>query len=103
MWKKIFLIGLMGAILANCTTAPDFSGMTVRQGNLLSQAKLQRLKIGMTKEEVTLIMGDSLLSSPFNQNRWDYADTRRKGSGDMKIKHVSLYFTEGRLTNIVKQ
>lgn len=90
----------MAFILTNCTNNVDFTGRVVRQGNLLSQTKLHRLKIGMTKEEVTVIMGDSLLTSPVNQDRWDYVDTFRKGAGEMKIKHVSLFFKHERLARI---
>lgn len=100
MWKKIPVIVLMGIIIVNCTNAPDFSGRVVHQGNLISPKKLQRLKIGMTKEEATVVMGDSLLNSPFTQDRWDYVDAKRKGGGDIHIKYVSLYFKQNRLIKI---
>ena len=86
--------------LVNCTSY-DFSRRVVQQGNLLPQEKVERLKIGMSKEDAAILMGTSLLSPIFDNNRWDYAYTLRKGSGGMQVHNLSLYFnSNGVLTRI---
>ena len=88
--------------LTNCASY-DFSRRLVQQGNLLPQSKIERLKIGMSKEDVTILMGNSMLSPMFNNDHWDYAYTLRKGSGPVEVHNLSLYFTQGALARIERK
>ena len=88
--------------LAACA-AYDFSRRIVQQGNLLPQNKIERLKIGMSKKDVAILMGTSLLSPLFNQDRWDYAYTLRQGNAPLEKRYVSLYFKQDRLARIAHQ
>ena len=85
--------------LTNCMSS-DFARRVVQQGNLLPQEKLSRLNIGMSKDDAAILMGTSLLSPTFNNDRWDYAYTWRKGSGPTAIRNVSLYFSQDKLVRI---
>ncbi|MDF1645879.1 MAG: outer membrane protein assembly factor BamE [Legionellaceae bacterium] len=96
---KLFSITLLGLSLTHCASY-DFSKRTVQQGNLLPEKKITALKIGMTKEEVATLMGTSLLSPTFNNERWDYAYTWRKGSGSDTTRRLSIYFKNNRVTRI---
>jgi outer membrane protein assembly factor BamE len=98
--KTIFSIIALVLTLTHCSY--DFSRRVVKQGNLLPQARIERLKIGMSKNDVAILMGTSLLSPTFNNNRWDYAYTCRKGSGPLLIRRLSLYFANETLTRIEK-
>ena len=96
----IFLLaGLFSLTLTQCT-AFDLSRRVAQQGNLLPQSKIDRLKIGMSKNDVAILMGTSLLSPTFNNDRWDYAYTWRRGHGKITMKTVSLYFSNGTLKHI---
>lgn len=81
----------------------DFARRIAQQGNLLPQEKINRLQIGMSKQDVAILMGNSLLSTTFNNNRWDYAYSWRRGTGPITIKTVTLYFSKDRLTRIVQK
>jgi outer membrane protein assembly factor BamE len=78
----------------------DFSRRVVQQGNLLPQSKIERLRVGMSKHDVAILMGTSLLSPIFNNERWDYAYTRRKGGNALQVRNLSLYFSHGKLARI---
>lgn len=88
--------------LTNCMSY-DFARRIVQQGNLLPQEKIERLKIGMSKDDAAVLMGTSMLSPMFNNERWDYAYTWRKGSGPNETRNLSLYFVKGRLARIEHQ
>ena len=91
---------LVVLLLTHCASY-DFSRRVVQQGNLLPEKKIKQLTLGMSKEEVAILMGTSLLSPTFNNNRWDYAYTRRKGSGSSdQVRHLSVYFTDNQLRRI---
>ena len=96
----IFLMGIIFTLTLTQCSSFDFSRRVAQQGNLLPQAKLERLKLGMSKNDVAILMGTSLLSPTFNTDRWDYAYTWRRGHSALTIKTVSLYFSNGVLRHI---
>ena len=74
--------------------------LDIQQGNLFSKSLVDSLKPGMTKRQVTLVMGSPSVVSPFQQNRWDYVSTIRRGNGRMETKDLVLYFENESLARI---
>ena len=99
----IFLISILITLTLTQCVSYDFSRRISQQGNLLPQSKIDRLKVGMSKNDVAILMGTSLISPTFTNDRWDYAYTWRKGSGRLLIKTVTLYFAHGSLARIEHQ
>jgi outer membrane protein assembly factor BamE len=100
---RTILISMMLIVtLTNCASY-DFSRRVVQQGNLLQQPVVDGLKIGMTKDETASHLGHSLLSPTFNDDRWDYAYTWRRGSGPLEVRNLSLYFKHGSLVRIERK
>lgn len=97
---KLILINVLLALSLTQCISYDFSRRIAQQGNLIPLEKIERLKKGMSKDDAAILMGTSLLSPTFNNDRWDYAYTWRKGSGPMEIRNASLYFSRGSLVRI---
>lgn len=95
-----FICILLTLTLTHCESY-DFSRRIIQQGNLIPEEKINRLKIGMSKNNVAILMGSSLMSPTFNNNRWDYAYTWRRGMGPTEIRNVVLYFSKDSLVKIV--
>lgn len=51
---------------------PRVYKLTVQQGNVITQEMVDRLKPGMTRNQVEFVMGKPVLGDPFNDNRWVY-------------------------------
>ena len=100
--RTIIISASLALSLTNCMSY-DFSRRVVQQGNLLSPEKINRLHLGMSKNDTAILMGTRLISPTFNDNRWDYAYTWRKGSGATAIRHLTLYFTQEKLARIEHQ
>jgi outer membrane protein assembly factor BamE len=96
----VFLLSILCTFSLTQCSSFDFARRVAQQGNLIPKAKVDRLKIGMSKNDVAILMGTSLLSPTFNENRWDYAYTWRRGHGDIIMVTVSLYFSNGVLKHI---
>jgi len=96
----LILITMFFSISLTQCMSYDFARRITQQGNLLPQDKIERLQVGMSKDDVAILMGTSLISPLFNNNRWDYAYTWKKGSGPLSIRHVSLYFSGNALVRI---
>lgn len=94
-----FILFLIGFTLTSCVSY-DFSRRVVQQGNLLPQSKIERLRVGMSKQDAAILMGTSLLSPMFNNNRWDYAYTLRKSNKPLEVRNLTLYFKQDRLVRI---
>jgi len=96
----VFSIIALLCTLSGCMSY-DFSNRIVQQGNLLPQKNLDKIKVGMSKQDVAKIIGSSLLNNTFNDDRWDYVYTWRTGTGPIKMRRVSFSFKNNLLTHIV--
>ncbi|KTD55328.1 outer membrane protein assembly factor BamE [Legionella quateirensis] len=88
----ILLLTLILSLTLTQCASYDFARRIAQQGNLLPQSKVERLKVGMSKNDAAILMGTSLMSPTFNNDRWDYAYTWRRGTGSMAIRTVVIYF-----------
>jgi len=95
--SRLFACALCGLAAAACS--PIYK-LDIQQGNLLSKSLVDSLKPGMTKRQVTLVMGSPSVVSPFEQSRWDYVSTMRRGNGRMETKDLVLYFDNDSLARI---
>jgi outer membrane protein assembly factor BamE len=94
---RVAAFAAVGFILTACN--PIYT-LDIQQGNLFSKNLVDSLKPGMTKRQVTLVMGSPSIVNAFNPNRWDYISTLRKGNGRMEQKDLTLYFEGDSLSRI---
>ncbi len=93
------------ALIALCALIP-LSGcgvlykLDVQQGNLFDKKQVETLKPGMSKRQVQLVMGSPSIISPFDQDRWDYVSSIKRGRGKMESKDLVLYFENDSLARI---
>lgn len=71
-----------------------------QQGNLFDKSTVEALKPGMSKRQVILMMGSPALTSPFDQDRWDYVSTIRRGRNKMATKDLVVTFKDDALVKI---
>jgi len=96
-FSRFAAVALCGFAAAACS--PIYK-LDIQQGNLFSKSLVDTLKPGMTKRQVTLVMGSPSVVSPFEQSRWDYVSTIRRGNGRMESKDLVLYFENDALARI---
>lgn len=93
------LVTLCGFLLAGCAIVYR---LPTRQGNVIEQSELSKLQLGMTKQQVSYILGTPIASSPFESNRWDYYGYYKPPRGKASSRDVSLFFDDsGKLTRMV--
>jgi outer membrane protein assembly factor BamE len=88
-------IALSTLLLQGCYQIP------VNQGNKIEPTALERLKIGMTREQVRYLMGAPILQDPFNQSRWNYVSRYKLKSGDYREHIIILHFKGDTLSQII--
>ena len=108
MKARMVCLLAVGALLAACTMPkmPKFSlkmprvhKVTVQQGNVITQEMIDRLKPGMTQDQVAFVMGEPIVRNTFNQDRWDYIYTIDVPGYYEDDKRISLYFVDGQLAS----
>lgn len=72
----------------------------VYQGNLLEPAKVEQLKPGLTKRQVSLLLGTPTIKDPFHHDRWDYTGSFKRDGGDTEVKTLTLTFNGDILASI---
>jgi outer membrane protein assembly factor BamE len=70
------------------------------QGNYVTQAMLDRVKPGMSPQQVRDALGSPLLGHVFHADRWDYVFRFRHPNGSFEQRKVTVRFGNGRVTGI---
>lgn len=83
---------LLGFCLISACSFPQVYKLTVQQGNIVTQDMLDQLKPGMNRRQVAYVMGNPVLQTPFEANRWDYLYTLERRDKIVKHYQVSLFF-----------
>jgi outer membrane protein assembly factor BamE len=68
----------------------------IAQGNYLEQKSIDKLQVGMTKEQVKFILGSPVVIDAFSDDTWNYVYTLKSGR-DSKYnqkKHFILNFSD---------
>ena len=87
---RFLAISLLAFALAGCGLVHKID---VQQGNYVTEDAVAKVRNGMTKAEVRLVLGTPLLVDAFHANRWDYYFSNAKGgrsTGDRK--RFSVFF-----------
>lgn len=91
------------SILAASTVAGGCSILyipNVQQGNLISARALQQLQLGMTKDQVSYLLGTPPVRDPFHHDRWDYYFSFQKDGGPRTQQTLTLHFKDNRLVSM---
>jgi outer membrane protein assembly factor BamE len=72
------------------------------QGNFISKEQVNSLKVGMTYEEVFVLLGTPLHLNVMRQNRFDYISIYKKGNDkNFYQRLVTIHFEDLKLKKIV--
>ena len=74
----------------------------VPQGNAINKQKIDRLKLGMKKNQVSYLLGTPVVHNVFRQDRWDYVHYVHKNNRAENLQRVTLYFAGDQLVRIVR-
>lgn len=98
--SKLSLVAFLFASLMGCSyfQFPGVHKVYVQQGHIITEEMLEQLETGMTKRQVRFVLGTPLLEDEFNQDRWDYHYTLRRGDNTLRERHLTVYFENDLLT-----
>ena len=98
LYRRFFYIFLIALLIAS----NGCYKIDIRQGNFIEQAAIDRLQLGMSKQQVTRLLGTPIVVDPFNLQRWDYIYTfyPQGNESEGERRHLSLIFEGDSLSQI---
>lgn len=98
----IYTFSLLILITAGCNKdkIPGVYRIDIQQGNDVTQEMLNKLDIGMTKNQVAYVMGTPLIIDTFHPDRWDYIYSFHPGNGQREQRRITVYFDQDQLAYI---
>ena len=69
------VLTLLAALFCTGCALIGVHRVAIQQGNIITQAMVDQLKPGITREQVAYIMGEPVLRNTFDDDRWDYVYT----------------------------
>jgi len=90
MFNKFILIFLPVLLVSfgGCTSYK----MDIRQGNYVTPDMRKKIKVGMSRQQVTSLLGSPLVSDVFHANRWDYIYRFEEQGKPVEQQRLTLFF-----------
>lgn len=95
------------AVLALCLLALLCSGcvyrMPIQQGNLLDPSQVAQLEEGMTRTQVSYLLGTPMVPPSFDDSRWDYYYyVRARQLKEPLTRRLTVFFEDDRVVRFEK-
>ena len=106
MARLAVLVAFAAPIVTGCSTIStyfpvmDHFGvykLDINQGNYLSQDMVDKLKVGMSRQQVKTVLGTPLVTSAFRDSRWDYVYEFRRQGKLIDHRQFTVYFADDKL------
>tara|TARA_B100002019_G_C21243507_1_gene586930 strand:- start:1324 stop:1635 length:312 start_codon:yes stop_codon:yes gene_type:complete len=98
---KKFLLLIISLLVISCSNTSIYR-VTITQGTVFSQEDIDKLEIGMTKDQVTYVMGQPSFENFFEKNVWNYFFQIKTGQDIRDERRAKIIFDEnGLLSEVV--
>ncbi|ATF09153.1 outer membrane protein assembly factor BamE [Candidatus Enterovibrio altilux] len=92
-WKNITVVLFTLISLFGCSlTHKLVYRIDVNQGNYIDQKAVEKLKFGMSREQVMFLLGSLMLVESGYPNTWYFIQWQKSGYEEPKQKEIILYF-----------
>ena len=93
---KKLLILIISLIMISCSNTSLYK-VSITQGTVFNQDDIDKLEIGMTKDQVTYVMGQPSFENFFEKNVWNYFYQIKTGDTIELERRLKLVFDEKNL------
>jgi outer membrane protein assembly factor BamE len=96
--KKTAFCLTLSLLVAGCSF-PGVYKINVQQGNIITQKMLDKLKPGMTPNQVHFVLGTPILKDLFNKNKETYLYTFQNAGGKIQKQNITVYYAQNKMTH----
>jgi outer membrane protein assembly factor BamE len=95
MWFRNLLFAFLIAPLAGCAWFSDLVyKVDIPQGNYIDEQQVEKLRIGMSKEQVKFVLGTPMIKNSFRDTTWYYIYRLKTGKGAEYNKRLIATFDD---------
>lgn len=100
MVNKLISVVLFTSLLALSGCSSWVYRIDIPQGNFLDKRGIEKLQLGMTKEQVKFVLGTPVIADAFEDDMWNYIYILNSGKSKKldKEKRFIVTFVDGLLT-----
>ena len=93
MFNKFILIvvSVLPFFSAGCSSFSPYK-MEIRQGNYITPEMRQKIKVGMSRQQITSVLGSPLVTDAFHANRWDYIYRLEEKGKLVEQQRLTVFF-----------
>lgn len=95
--KNFSILILLATLTSACSFFPGVYKIDITQGNIVTQEMVDQLRPGLSKRQVSFILGTPQVRDTFNQDRWDYLYSIQPGGGQRAQEVLSVFFEGNQL------
>ena len=101
MFRLNFIVIICSILISGCSNFgfPGVYKLRIQQGNVITQQMIDRLKPGMSKNQVIFVLGNPVLEDPLTKERWDYVYTIQISGEKLNKQILSIYFEKDKLSH----
>ena len=96
--QKIIISMICAAVMT--LSACSVHKLDIQQGNVITPDMREQLKTGLSKRQVSFVLGSPLLIDPFHRDRWDYVYSLAKGHNAPQVQRLTLFFEGDKLMRV---
>ena len=74
----------------------------VQQGNALMAEDVEKIKLGMNREQVLFVLGSPLIVDSFHPDRWDYIYMLKPGYAQTQRSQLTLIFDRDKVIEMIR-
>jgi len=93
--RKILIL-IISLIMISCSNASIYR-VSITQGTVFKQEDINKLELGMTKDQVTYVIGQPSFENFFEKNVWNYFFQIKTGDTIELERRLKLVFDEENL------
>ncbi|MDP7591441.1 MAG: outer membrane protein assembly factor BamE [Litorilituus sp.] len=97
----LFRISIITIALSLSACSSWVYRIDIPQGNYLEQKSIDKIQIGMTKEQVKFVLGSPVVIDSFDQNTWNYIYRFKSGRSEKlnMQKNFTITFEDDKLVS----
>jgi len=97
---KLTCVTCLMLLLPACILKPF--RFDIQQGNTIAFDKVAQIQTGMNEDQVRFILGSPTLQDIFHMERWDYIYYLDPQEGEIKKRHLAIFFQNGVVARVTE-
>lgn len=98
--RILLALALATAVTSCAVIDPLVYKIDIPQGNYLEQRDVDKLRVGMTRDQVRFVLGSPVAENLFSNEEWNYVFRMKPGRGEIVTRELTVRFENDVVSSI---